>query len=86
MSYPSIQTLEHEVDQQTRLVRGLMAALYARIDSDPDESLLRELAEAKQTLRELQQQGIGPGRPGWLPTQVPHRSGLAHHAHPVPLL
>ena len=30
--------------------------------------------------------GIGPGRPGWLPTQVPHRSGLAHHAHPVPHL
>ena len=29
---------------------------------------------------------LGPGRPGWLPTQVPHRSGLAHHAHPVPLL
>src|SRR5271157_383364 len=26
---------------------------------------------------------LGPGRPGWLPTQVPHRSGLAHHAHPV---
>ena len=29
---------------------------------------------------------FGPGRPGWLPTQVPHRSGLAHHAHPVPHL
>ena len=29
---------------------------------------------------------IGPGRPGWLPTQAPHRSGLAHHAHPVPHL
>ena len=29
---------------------------------------------------------IGPGRPGWLPTQVPHKSGLAHHAHPVPHL
>jgi len=28
----------------------------------------------------------GPGRPGWLPTQVPLRSGLAHHAHPVPHL
>src|SRR5271166_3130754 len=28
----------------------------------------------------------GPGRPGWLPTQVPHRSGLAHDAHPVPHL
>ena len=28
----------------------------------------------------------GPGRPGWLPTQAPHRSGLAHHAHPVPHL
>src|SRR5271166_1370316 len=26
---------------------------------------------------------LGPGRPGWLPTQVPHRSGLAPHAHPV---
>ena len=25
---------------------------------------------------------LGPGRPGWLPTQVPHRSGLAHHAAP----
>src|SRR5271157_5042242 len=23
------------------------------------------------------QQGHGPGRPGWLPTQVPHRSGRA---------
>src|SRR5208337_1100426 len=27
-----------------------------------------------------------PGRPGWLPTPAPHRSGLAHHAHPVPHL
>ena len=27
-----------------------------------------------------------PGRPGWSPTQVPHRSGLAHHAHLVPHL
>ena len=31
-------------------------------------------------------QGLGPGRPGWSPTQAPHRSGLAHHAHPVPHL
>ena len=52
---PSRETLDQEIEQQTRLVRGLMASLYARIDSDPDESLLRELAEAKQTLRELQQ-------------------------------
>ena len=29
---------------------------------------------------------LGPGRPGWLPTPAPHRSGLAHHAHPVPHL
>ena len=28
----------------------------------------------------------GPGRPGWLPTPAPLRSGLAHHAHPVPHL
>ena len=55
MIHPSRETLDQEIEQQTRLVRGLMAALYARIDSDPDESLLRELAEAKQTLRELQQ-------------------------------
>ena len=32
------------------------------------------------------QKNSRPGRPGWLPTQVPHRSGLAHHAHPVPHL
>ena len=31
-------------------------------------------------------QKTGPGRPGWLPTPAPHRSGLAHHAHPVPHL
>src|SRR5271157_2515369 len=29
---------------------------------------------------------VGPGRPGWSPTQAPLRSGLAHHAHPVPHL
>ena len=55
MIHPSRETLDQEIEQQTRLVRGLMAALYARIDIDPDESLLRELAEAKQTLRALQQ-------------------------------
>ena len=54
MIHPSRETFDQEIEQQTRLVRGLMAALYARIESDPDESLLRELAEAKQTLRELQ--------------------------------
>ena len=55
MIHPSRETLDQEIEQQTRLVRGLMAALYARIESDSDESLLREQAEAKQTLRELQQ-------------------------------
>ena len=34
----------------------------------------------------LSSPSLGPGRPEWLPTQVPHRSGLAHHAHPVPHL
>ena len=33
-----------------------------------------------------QRRNSGPGRPGWSPTQAPHRSGLAHHAHPVPHL
>ena len=27
-----------------------------------------------------------PGRPGWLPTQAPHRSGRAEFQHPVPHL
>ena len=27
--------------------------------------------------------GNGPGRPGWSPTQVPHRSGRARQMHPV---
>ena len=54
MSQPLRGTLDQEIEQQTRLVRGLMAALYTRNDTDPDESLLRELTEAKQTLRELQ--------------------------------
>src|SRR5271157_5323448 len=31
-------------------------------------------------------QALRPGRPGWLPTPAPLRSGLAHHAHPVPHL
>ena len=53
MSHPSSDSLEHEIEQQTRLVRGLVAALYARPDKEPDEALLRELAEAKKTLREL---------------------------------
>src|SRR4051812_45295966 len=48
-------TLGQEIEQQARLVRGLMAALHAHTDADPDESLLRELTEAKKTLRELQQ-------------------------------
>ena len=45
-------------------------------------------SSGKEDSRKLEtfQGGIGPGRPGWLPTQVPHRSGLAHHAHPVPHL
>ncbi len=30
--------------------------------------------------------GHGRGRPGWLPTPAPLRSGLAHHAHSVPHL
>src|SRR3989442_875675 len=54
MIHPSSETSDQAIEQQTRLVRGLMAALYARNDTDPDESLLRELSEAKKTLRELQ--------------------------------
>ncbi len=52
MSHPSSYSLAHQIEQQTRLVRGLMAAPYAGSDAEPDESLLRGLAEAKATLRE----------------------------------
>lgn len=55
MIHPSSETFDQEIEQQTRLVRGLIACLYARIDPDPEEPLLREPAEARQTLRELQQ-------------------------------
>jgi len=41
--------VDEEVEHQTRLVRGLMAALFARTDTEPDEALLRDLAEAKTT-------------------------------------
>src|SRR5258707_223089 len=48
-------SLDQCIEQDTRVVRGLMAALYAHNDTEPDESLLSELAEAKAALRELQQ-------------------------------
>ncbi len=51
---PPDGVLDRKIEEQTRLVRGLMAALYARNDTEPDESLLRELTEAKKMLRELQ--------------------------------
>ena len=59
-----------------------------------ERTVLRVLAASPQTVDLLNKfrgasghrRGIGPGRPGWLPTQVPHRSGFAHHAHPVPHL
>ena len=54
MDHPTREALDQKIEQQTRLIRGLMAALYARHDTDLDESLPRELTEAKKTLRELQ--------------------------------
>ena len=55
MNHPSRETLDQEIEQQTRLVHGLMAALYADNDAAADESLRRELAGAKKTHRGLQQ-------------------------------
>ena len=54
MSQLSTDALDPEIEQQTRLVRGLMAALFAHNQTDTDESLLQELTAAKKTLRELQ--------------------------------
>ena len=65
MIHPSRETLDQEIEQQTRLVRGLMAALYARIDSDPDESLLRGRSSSAVPV---------PGRPRGLRLRAPRRS------------
>jgi hypothetical protein len=48
-------SLNAEIEQQSRVVRGLIAALYAGNDTSPGESLLLELAEAKRNLRDTQQ-------------------------------
>jgi hypothetical protein len=54
MFHASEETVDHEIEHQTRVVRGSMAALYSRRDADPDESPLREPAEARKMLRELE--------------------------------
>jgi hypothetical protein len=48
------ETLDKELEQQPRLVRGLMAALYVGDGAAPDEPLLEGLAEARRILREQQ--------------------------------
>src|SRR5208337_3793264 len=52
----------------------------------PDPGLTDPEADLEEPIHLLLTGALGPGRLGWLPTQVPHRSGLAHHAHPVPHL
>jgi hypothetical protein len=55
--------LNRQIEEQSRLVRGLTAALHA--GGEPDESLWRQLVEAKRTLVELQRpvQESGSTRP-----------------------
>jgi hypothetical protein len=78
--------LDLEIEQQSRLIRGLMAALYSRGEADTDESLLKELARAKTTLREIQERrdaeraetekgAAGPGKPMGMPLG-PETTGL----------
>jgi len=56
----------------------LQLSSYAQVQSSP--------VGARRSSAYPDNPGQGPGRPGWLPTQAPLRSGLAHHAHPVPHL
>jgi hypothetical protein len=57
-----------------------------------DDALAKLGARADQVAREVDGpargrcHGEGPGRLGWLPTQAPHRSGLAELPHPAPHL
>src|ERR1035437_5336517 len=57
---------------------------YSVLDRRPQPSSAGQLVdlglEAVDLLRRR------PGRPGWLPTQAPHRSGRAEFQHPVPHL
>ncbi len=54
MIQPSSVTLDREIEEQARLVRGLMAAFCDLNNAAADESLPKELATAKRALRELQ--------------------------------
>jgi len=51
----TVNILDHEIEQHTRLVRGMAAALFPRNDTEPDATVLQELSQAKATLRSLQQ-------------------------------
>ncbi len=54
MIQPSSVTLDREIEEQARLVRGLMAAICDLNNAAADESLPKELAAANQALRVLQ--------------------------------
>jgi hypothetical protein len=41
-------------------------------------------AEAISAIRREQARRLSPGRPGWFPTQAPHRSVLAQLRHTAP--
>jgi hypothetical protein len=56
MDQATAETLNREIVQQSRLIGGLLAALYGRDDADPDEPLLKNLAESRARVRELQAQ------------------------------
>jgi hypothetical protein len=53
MIHPPSATRDQQIEQQTRVARWLMAALYIHNGAAPDKSVLMELAEAMKTLREL---------------------------------
>jgi hypothetical protein len=54
MPDPAEQALDSDIEQQSRVIRGLMAALYSSNSADLDDSLLGELAQARRALRALQ--------------------------------
>jgi hypothetical protein len=59
MVFTERQPLCDKIEQQCRLIRGLVAALYGTNDTESAESLLRELGEADEAATRIAPSSLG---------------------------